>query len=83
MFEHRIYGFVTVGTKGQVVIPADAREALGLNPGDHLFVVGSPQKGVLVLVPEDQADGFVEKINKKVQDFNSFKTRGPEESEEE
>lgn len=82
MLEHKIYGFVTIGTKGQVVIPADAREALKLKPGDHLFVVGSEKKGVIALLPESNALDFVSKINKKVEDFEAIRQRGPEKSEE-
>ena len=36
MHDKKLYGTATVGTKGQVVIPADAREALGIASGDRL-----------------------------------------------
>ena len=32
------YGHVTVGERGQVVIPAEARKEFGLSPGDKLLV---------------------------------------------
>ena len=73
MFDYKIYGFVTMGTKGQIVIPADAREALMLKPGDHLFVVGSEKKGVIALLPESSALDFVGKINKKVEDVEALR----------
>ena len=41
MHEKKLYGTATVGTKGQVVIPAEAREELAIEPGDRLYVVGS------------------------------------------
>ena len=41
MHKKKLYGVATVGTKGQVVIPADAREELGIQTGDRLYVVGS------------------------------------------
>lgn len=78
LLENKIYGFVTIGTKGQIVIPADAREALKLQPGDHLFVVGSEKKGVIALLPESSALEFVNKINKHVEDFEAVRQRGPE-----
>ena len=31
---------VTVGTKGQIVIPKEAREVFGIRPGDHLLILG-------------------------------------------
>ena len=37
----KIWGAATVGTKGQVVIPAEAREALAIKEGDKLIVVGN------------------------------------------
>lgn len=36
------YGAVTVGERGQVVIPAEARRDHGITPGDKLIVLGSP-----------------------------------------
>lgn len=36
------YGSVTVGERGQVVIPAQARRDHGIAPGDKLIVLGSP-----------------------------------------
>ncbi|MBI3573649.1 AbrB/MazE/SpoVT family DNA-binding domain-containing protein [Candidatus Kaiserbacteria bacterium] len=34
------YGATTVGAKGQVVIPCDARDAMKLKEGDKLLVFG-------------------------------------------
>lgn len=78
MLDNKIYGFVTIGTKGQIVIPAEAREVLGLKAGDHLFVVGSEKKNVLALLPESSAIDFVDQINKKVEDFEAVRQRGPD-----
>lgn len=36
------YGAVTVGERGQVVIPAQARRDHDIAPGDKLIVLGSP-----------------------------------------
>lgn len=38
----RFYGSVTVGERGQVVIPAQARRDHGISSGDKLIVLGSP-----------------------------------------
>ena len=35
-----VYGTTTIGEKGQVVIPAEARKTLGLVPGEKLLVFG-------------------------------------------
>ena len=36
----QFYGTTTVGEKGQVVIPAEARESMGIKKGDKLLVFG-------------------------------------------
>ena len=35
----KMYGSVTVGTKGQIVIPKEIREDLSINPGDTLMIL--------------------------------------------
>lgn len=40
--ESAFHGSVTVGERGQVVIPAGAREKLGISPGDKLLVFSHP-----------------------------------------
>lgn len=38
MREHKCYGTTTIGERGQTVIPAEARTALGLGKGEKLLV---------------------------------------------
>lgn len=38
--QKEFYGTTTVGAKGQVVIPAEARKAMGLKDGEKLLVFG-------------------------------------------
>jgi len=42
-------GSVTVGERGQVVIPAEAREQMGLHPGDKLLAFCHPTKQMVCL----------------------------------
>lgn len=50
----RFFGSVTVGERGQVVIPAEARAELGFHPGDKLLVMKHPgQPGVMMFKFED------------------------------
>ena len=49
------FGTVTVGTRGQVSIPAQARKSLGLEPGDQLVGLTDPAPG-LALGPLSHAD---------------------------
>ena len=38
----------TVGEKGQIVIPKQAREIFGINPGDTLILLGDREKGIAI-----------------------------------
>lgn len=42
------YGSVTVGERGQVVIPAQARRDHDITPGDKLIVLGNPDGIALI-----------------------------------
>ncbi|HLX84628.1 MAG TPA: AbrB/MazE/SpoVT family DNA-binding domain-containing protein [Terriglobales bacterium] len=42
----------TISSKNQIVIPREAREALGLKPGDKLLVVVSSDKVLVLQKPE-------------------------------
>ena len=39
---------VTVGTKGQIVIPKEARDVFGINPGDTLLMLGDEEQGLAI-----------------------------------
>jgi AbrB family looped-hinge helix DNA binding protein len=41
------YGTATIGTKGQIVIPVEAREELGMQPGDKVVVIGIKERGMV------------------------------------
>ncbi len=44
-----IFGTVKVGEKGQIVIPKDAREIFGIQPGDSLVVLGDEATGLAIM----------------------------------
>jgi AbrB family looped-hinge helix DNA binding protein len=73
MHGSKLFGTATVGTKGQVVIPATAREELGICTGDRLYVLGSPKKGMCMLLKEAELDKFIEHLNFHVEEFNNLK----------
>ena len=62
MEDKKLFGTATVGTKGQVVIPAEAREALNIKPGDKLYVIGSHHKKVVGFIKEEQLAELVNKF---------------------
>lgn len=41
-----MFGTVTIGERGQIVIPARARQVFGLKPGDELLVLGDIGQGI-------------------------------------
>ena len=43
---------VTMGEKGQIVIPADARKTFGIKPGDSLLMLGDEKQGLALLTEE-------------------------------
>jgi len=69
----KLYGTATVGTKGQVVIPANAREELNVQTGDRLYVVGSAESGFLGLLKEESLERMVEHLTAQAESFRSFK----------
>lgn len=59
----------TVGTKGQIVIPLEVRERLGIGPGDKIVVM-MRDKHAAVLLP---MDGMRKWLDKMVADFDELK----------
>jgi AbrB family looped-hinge helix DNA binding protein len=62
----KLYGTTTIGAKGQLVIPAQARKELNLKPGDQMIVMGKFGK-VLGLVKAEAMAEFIETIMKNLE----------------
>lgn len=67
----KLYGTATVGTKGQIVIPADAREEMNIQPGDRLYVLSAMQGGV-VLLKEDAIEHIVEQMSAQIEGLREY-----------
>jgi len=52
---------VTVGTKGQIVIPKQAREVFGIEPGDTLLILGDEDRGIAI-PPKSSMSGLAKMI---------------------
>ena len=48
-----LFGMVTVGDKGQIVIPAKARKLFDISPGDQLIVLGDESQGMAIMKAKD------------------------------
>lgn len=49
----KMFGSVTVGTKGQVVIPKEIRDSLHIEPGDVLIVLTKHDKAIGMIKADD------------------------------
>lgn len=61
-----IFGAVTVGEKGQIVIPKRARTVFDLHPGDQLIVLGDEQQGIALIRAEDMLH-MVQEVQRAMQ----------------
>lgn len=53
-----LFGVVTVGEKGQIVIPKRARKIFHIQAGDHLVVLGDEAQGIAI-IKADQMLNFM------------------------
>jgi AbrB family looped-hinge helix DNA binding protein len=58
----KFFGKVPVGTKGQIVIPAEARQSMKIKPGDSVIIMSGPphQERMVTLVPEEEFNKFLQ-----------------------
>jgi len=71
-FGPKFLGVTKVSDKGQVVIPAEAREAFDLKQGDKLVVIAAPGRHGLLLVKSEQFDKHLNFLTKKIEDFQKI-----------
>lgn len=58
-----LWGMVTVGSKGQIVIPKAARDTFDLKEGDNLVVLGDDNEGIALI----KANDFEKQIQEAIQ----------------
>ena len=64
----RVFGTAKVGDRGQIVIPKEAREFFGIEPGDTLLILGKSETGLIVTRPEtlnDLANHIFDSVEKE------------------
>lgn len=73
----KLYGTATVGARGQVAIPAEARKDFGISPGDQILVMGKFGK-LLGMIKLDELQSFLEEFSERLDrlDEESKKTLG-------
>jgi AbrB family looped-hinge helix DNA binding protein len=61
------YGSATVGERGQIVIPAEARQSLDIKPGDKLLIFSGLHGGhAMAVMKAEQVAGYVERAMAKL-----------------
>ena len=60
------YGSVTVGERGQIVIPAEARADMEIEPGDKLLVMRHPVHKGLMVVKFDAMREFLDELEESL-----------------
>ena len=58
----------TVGEKGQIVIPKQARDIFGIKPGDTLLLLGDEERGIAIPPKGAFAELFGVAFNEKEED---------------
>jgi AbrB family looped-hinge helix DNA binding protein len=63
-----LYGTATVGPKGQIVIPAEARKKLKLQTGDKVIIMGAGHDGSLVaLCPAAKLENMLSQFTARLE----------------
>lgn len=66
IFQGNAYGSVTVGERGQLVIPAVLRKELKIKSGDRLMVFAKADTKVVHLMREADFTSFLHKASKAI-----------------
>jgi len=64
------YGAVTMGERGQVVVPSGARRACRMEPGDKLLVFGHPMGCGLLLAKVEHLQEVLGEIQHQVSNMH-------------
>lgn len=67
----KLINAVTVGPKGQVVIPAEVREEMNVKPGDKLFCMFAPHKKAVGFLPESGVQEIVDAMGSRLEAFRN------------
>ncbi len=65
-----ILSVATVGTKGQIVIPLEIRQKLGVNPGDKVVLIVK-HEGMAALCPMESMREWLQTLNLRMDTLDS------------
>lgn len=76
MADMHLFGTATIGSKGQIVIPVEARTELGLEVGDKVLVIGSKHSKRLTIVTPEVIETYLNDMQDSIQTItNVFKQK--------
>ena len=81
--QDHFYGTATVGERGQIVIPVEARKKHGIATGDKLLIMGTPDKKGLMLVKIEAMREFMTNMLQELQRVEQDHLEHPNDSTEE
>lgn len=64
------YGSVTVGERGQVVIPSQARQEMGIKPGNKLLIMKHPVLDGLMMARFESVKEFIDDMSQSLENVN-------------
>ncbi len=68
----QFYGSTTLSERGQIVIPAEAREVMGLEAGDKLMIFGAWGETGLLLMPGEAVREFLARASERFAEFQAM-----------
>lgn len=78
--KRKLYGMATLGERGQVVIPAEAREDMGLNKSDKLLVFGFG-KDMLAMTKLSGLEDFASMLEERLGEVREIIRKNKEQGE--
>jgi len=72
----QVFDVVTVGERGQIVIPAKARKEFSIKAGDKLVAISGGGHPALVLMKTDEMSAMIDDTLKKFGEVKSILGRG-------
>lgn len=74
------YGTATIGTKGQIVIPVEAREELGMQPGDKVVVIGIKERGMVGICKLDSVEQMMTQMSEHLNTMRQMLDKSKDDS---
>lgn len=59
----KILGTATLNEKGQLVIPVEARNSLGLSSGSRVVIMSNPHRAALTLLKSEDVEAMVKDLS--------------------